>query len=112
MADIKRGSNILGDVLGFVRQYESIKTNVVSLTGVPYTQTTGLLQRRLCHVYCDTYEKHDALDDANNDGALLVIDWDGRTFKGYIEDKRITWKEKRDGSGVGKFTFMVKEVVS
>lgn len=112
MADIKRGNNILGTVIGFKRDYDATKINVVSLTGIPYTQTPGqAVHRRITNVYCDTYEKRDALDNASNEGALVVIDWGGQIFRGYIEDKKITWKEWRDGHGVCRFTFVVKEVV-
>ena len=112
MADIKRGNETLGTVIGFVRQYEAGKINVVSLACIPYTQTTGqAVHRRTTNVYCDTYEKRDAMDNASNEGALMIVDWDGKIYRGYIEDKKITWKEWRDGHGVGRFTLVVKEVV-
>lgn len=112
MADIKRDNEILGTVIGFKRDYESNKINVVSLTGIPYTQTPGLaVHRRITNIYCDTYEKRDAMDNACNDGALMIVDWKGQIFRGYIEDRRIVWKEWRDGHGVGRFTLIVKEVV-
>lgn len=112
MADIKRGNNILGTVIGFKRDYDATKINVVSLTGIPYTQTPGqAVHRRTTSVYCDTYEKRDALDNASNDGALVVINWGGQIFRGYIEDKRISWRLDRNECGVGRFTMVVKEVV-
>ena len=112
MAEIKRDNTTLGTVVGFVRQYESVKINTVSLEGIPYMQTPGVaIHKRLTNVFCDTYEKRDAMDTANNEGALMIIEWNGQTFRGFIEDKRINWKEWRDGHGVGRFTFVVKEVV-
>lgn len=110
--DIKLNNTTVGTVLDFVRSYEAQKVNVVSLEGVPYTQTPGKpIHRRTTHVFCDTYEKRDTLDGACNNGSKLTVECDGQTFVGYIEEKAIKWKLWRDGHGVGKFTFLVKEVV-
>ena len=94
------------------RDYDATKINVVSLTGIPYMQTPGqAVHRRITNVYCDTYEKRDALDNASNEGALVVIDWGGQIFRGYIEDKKISWRLDRNECGVARFTMVVKEVV-
>lgn len=112
MNDIKRNSDSLGTVLGFVRQYESSVFAVVSLTGIPYAQSPGAaIHRRVVNVYCPTFDARDGLDDSCNDGALLEVTWGDKIYKGFIEDKRIKWQEWKDGHGVGKFTFVVKEVV-
>jgi len=110
MALISKGTTIIGTVIGCKRNYDSRKVNNISLTGTPFVQTPSRpVHRREVSVYCDTLETREALDNASNDGSLLTIDsWLGQELKGYIE-KDIRWREKKDGSGVGRFNMLVKE---
>lgn len=108
---MKKGSNILGVVIGFRRRFASRKIVNVSLTGMGYVQNTGMAtERRDVHIYCDSYEKRNNVDNASNEGAVLDINWNDTTIRGYIE-KDVNWREWRDGHGVGSFTFLVKEVI-
>lgn len=108
---IKRGNDTLGVVLGFKYKPKALKINNVSLTGVPYVQNTGeATHKRETYVYCDTPEKRQGMDEASNDGAILTAIWQGKTYRGYIEND-ISWKEWRDGHGVGEFNMIIKEVV-
>lgn len=113
MADLKRGNDTIGYVVGCVKKYTSQKITNIALDGTPYVQTTGTAtDKRTVSVYCATKELRDAVDEASNEGALLIISgWKGQDIKGYVE-KDVTWKEWRDEHGVGQFTLMVKEVVT
>ncbi len=112
MAVLKRGNNTLGSVIECVKNYTSQKILNIALDGTPYVQTTGTaIDKRTVSVYCSTKESRDAVDDASNECALLVVTgWKGKNIKGYIE-KDVTWKEWHDEHGVGRFTLIVKEVV-
>ena len=92
-------------------KYSAKKISNIALDGTPYVQNTGVAtERREVHIFCDTYAKRDATDNASNIGALLDVDWKGTTYRGYIE-KDISWREWRDGHGVGSFTLIVREVI-
>jgi hypothetical protein len=108
---VKKGSSTLGVTLGCKRKYASRKVNPIALDGTPYTQTTGnATHYRTVHIYCETYEKRDAMDNASNGGALLDVEFGGVTYRGTVE-KDVTWREWRDGHGVGSFTLIVREVI-
>ena len=101
----------LGEALACVRKYESIKVNNKSLDGTIYQQTPGVAtHKRNVVIFCDTYARRDATDQASNTGALLTVEWQGVTYKGYIE-KDVEWREWKDGHGVGAFVLLVKEVI-
>ena len=111
MASLIYGSTTLGEVLECVKAYKSQKICNIALDGTPYVQQTGVASdRRTISTLCPTKDKKDKLDKASNEGALLQLDWDNQTIKGYIE-KDVTWKLWRDGHGVGRFVLIVKEVV-
>ena len=108
----KRGNSKLGDVLACKRSPQSRKISNTALDGTPYVQTTGTaVDKRAVAIYCDTPEKRYATDDASNDGALISVEWNNETLYGFI-DNDVTWREWKDEHGVGKFTFIVKEVVT
>lgn len=111
MANILNGYTILGKVIGLKKNYTALKISNIALDGTPYVQQTGTaIDRRIADIFCPTLEDKDSLDDASNNGALLTVDnWGGYIIKGYIE-KDIKWKEWRDGHGVGRFNFIVKEI--
>lgn len=113
MADLLYGSNTIGTIITYPKKYTSQKVTNISLDGTPYVQNTGTaIDRRIVHVFCPTAENKDALDVASNTAALLtILESDGSAVKGYIE-KDVSWKEWRDGHGVGAFTMIVKEVVN
>lgn len=109
---IKNGNKLLGTVLGFKQKYKSLKVTNTALDGTPYIQTTGkATERRDTSVFCDTPEKRINLDSASNTAALLDVTWRDVQYRGYIEGD-ITWNEWKDETGVGKFTLVVKEVVT
>ena len=108
----KKGNTKLGDVLKCKKNYTPQNIITIALDGTPYVQTTGVAtDKREVALYCDTEEKRILTDDASNNGALITVEYsEDITLKGYIDGK-ITWREWRDGSGVGKFTLLVKEVM-
>lgn len=109
--DARRNNTKLGDVLACKKDFTPLNVTIISLDGTPYLQTTGTAtQRRSVSLYCDTEAKRVATDNAANDGALISIEWNGSTLYGYIDGK-ITWKEWKDEHGVGKFNFLVREVI-
>ena len=109
---IKRGNDTLGIMLRFKYKPKALKISNTALDGTPYVQNPGkATDKRESAVFCDSYEKKHAMDEASNDGALLTVLWEGTTVRGYIENDSINWKEWRDGHGVGQFTLIVKEVV-
>ena len=107
------GSTNYGQVLKCTKGYTAQKINNIALDGTPYVQTTGTAtDRRSVSVYCSTRDKRIALDNASNNGALVIVKgWMGNDIRGYIE-KDVTWQQWRDEHGVGSFTLMVKEVVA
>jgi hypothetical protein len=109
---IRRGSSSLGVVLGCKKNPQPQKITVIALDGTPYMQNTGTAtDKRIVYVYCDTEAKRIEMDDASNDGALISVEWRDDTLLGFIEDK-ISWREWKDEHGVGKFSMIVKEVVT
>ena len=112
MATLSTSSTTIGLVLDCKQKFDSRKVNVISLDGTPYVQTPSkAIDRRDVDVYCETRDLRNTLDKASNEGDILIVNgWLSQTIKGYIE-KEIRWKEKNDGSGVGRFTLLVKEVV-
>ena len=100
----------IGVVLGVKQAYEPQKIINTALDGTVYVQTTGkATDKKQVDVYCSTVERRNALDTASNEGALLTIDnWRGSRLLGFIE-KTVTWKEWKDGHGVGRFTYIVDE---
>ena len=50
----------------------------------------------------------DSSPDLTNNDLLTIDNWRGSRLLGFIE-KTVTWKEWKDGHGVGRFTFIVDE---
>ena len=112
MADyVKVGSTVLGDALGCVNSFKARKILVNALDGTPHIQTPGKAdQYKEVVIWCATSEKRYAADDASNDGALVSVEWKGKTFKGYISGD-ISWEQFRNERGAGTFTLAVREVI-
>ena len=105
------GSTILGEVLTCKRQYESAKVANKALDGTQYLQTTGVAaETRAIALYCDTYARRCAMDNASNNGALISVEDRDGLLKGYVKED-VSWREFPDGHGVGIFELTVKEVV-
>ena len=98
----------VGTVLNAKKQYTAQKIIKNALDGTTFVQTIGgAITRYVIDVYCETKAKKDMLDNANNDGTLLTLVLDqSTTVYGYVEEDTISWKEWRDGHGVGHFTMM------
>lgn len=108
----KRGNKKLGDVLVCKRKPASHKVSISALDGTPYVQSTGeATDKRAVALYCDTFDRRIATDEASNDGALITVEWNDGTLYGYI-DGDVNWQEGKDEHGVGKFTLIVKEVIA
>ena len=106
--DLKIENTSVGTVLNAKRAYTAQKVINSALDGTTFIQTTGgAITRYIIDVYCETKAKRDILDEANNDGVLLTLVLDANTsVYGYVEEETITWKEWRDGHGVGHFTLI------
>lgn len=109
---LKVKSQIIGTVLGCVKAYVPNNINTLALDGTVYIQTAGVATvKRNVSVLCSDPALRDRLDEAANNGDIVVIDnWKDKEIRGYIE-KNINWKEWRNESGVGKFTLLVTEVL-
>ena len=110
------GSN-KGIVLGHKTKPESQLLMNLALDGTPYIQNPSeATDKRQVSIYCDTFAKRQAMDNASNIGKLISIypivnvNENNERVYGYIE-KNIKWKEWKDGHGVGTFTMVVKERV-
>ena len=105
------GNTVLGTVLSTKQRYTSLKITNIALDGTPYVQNTGSpIDRRDVYLFCPTVAKRNAVDEASNKGAVISVEWNNQTIRGYIEQD-VAWKEWKDGHGVGSFTMIVKEVV-
>lgn len=112
MGNATSGNTVLGTVLSATKRYTSLKITNIALDGTPYVQNTGsAIIRYEVYLYCPTSEKRDAVDEASNKGAIIDVEWNGKTIRGYVEQD-VTWREWKDGHGVGAFTMIVKEVVA
>ena len=105
------GNTVLGTVLQTKQKYTSLKITNIALDGTPYVQSTGsAIDRREVYLFCPTVEKRNKTDEASNKGAIISVEWNEETIRGFIEND-IEWREWRDGHGVAAFTMIVKEVV-
>ena len=111
MGNATSGSTVLGTVLSATKRYTSLKITNIALDGTPYVQNTGTpVTRYDVYLYCETTEKRNAVDEASNKAAIINVEWNGKTIRGYVEQD-VTWREWKDEHGVGAFTMIVKEVV-
>lgn len=110
--NLKIKNQIIGIVLGCSKAYEPNNINTLALDGTVYIQTAGAATaKRNVAVYCSDSAQRDRLDEASNNGDMIIIDnWNEKEIRGYIE-KSIRWRERKDESGVGKFTLLVTEVL-
>lgn len=106
--DIKVGGAVVATLLNATRKPTAQKVVLTAQDGTAYVQTTGYpIKKYEIACYCPTLADREAMDDACNEGAVVVITNEDETeISGYIEEKAVKWKEWRDGHGVGKFTLI------
>lgn len=109
MGNVYVGATTVATLLNAKRRYNPKSIISEALDGSVYIQTPArAITRYQIDAFCDTIENRNALDTASNEGALIKIDLiDETQASGYIEGA-ISWKEWKDGHGVGKFTMIVR----
>ena len=106
--DLKVGNAVIGKALSTKKLPTAQKVVNTALDGTAYVQITGNpILRYSVNCYCATPEMRDAVDAASNEGAeITLIMEDSTEITGYIEEPTVSWKEWKDGHGVGRFTLI------
>ena len=84
---VKCNSDILGQVLSFIKSLNQTKVTTKSLDGTIHIQTIGAPTKVATISVFSSKEEMELLNEAEADGARINVTYRGVTYTGYVEGK-------------------------